>query len=149
MMENSHRILVVIGSPVCQSARQRSHQLALDCLRRLPTTERWEAVLLDLLPSGRCEFPEIIAESGEPAGDSFTRFEATELLRTIRLDYACAFLTCRLGLEVFQQIIHDLKLRPLWAPGQKTTIPSPRWKFATQNLSPASSLARLSRIYPN
>lgn len=148
-MWQTRRILVVIGSPESERSRRRSHQLALDTLQRLPAAERWEVVLLDLTPAGRCEFPVEIDEDGHYTGDSFSRFEATELLRSIRLDYVCPFVTCRSGFDLFQQVALELKLRPLWMPRQKPMVKHPRWKVASYISAKTSILNRFTRIHPN
>ncbi|MFN3148518.1 hypothetical protein [Bremerella sp.] len=143
------RILVVIGSAESSWARTISHRQALDCLQDLPECERWEVVFLDVTPKGQFEFPTEIPEDGRYTGDAFSKFEAIELLRSIRLDFACSFLACRTGRDIFSQIVHDLKLQPLRVTERQLRINKPRWKVGQAISSQASILNRFRQIHPN
>lgn len=143
------RVLVVIGSPESSLSRQNSHQWALDTLRDLPSFEQREVVFLDVTPRGQFEFPYEIPEDGRYTGDSFTRCEATELLRTIRLDVACSFLDGQTGYEIFTRLIKDLQISLIRMASQKPVANRPRWNVKQANFSQRSILHRFSQAHPN
>lgn len=148
-MSQTRRILVVIGSHESVVARKWSHRRALDTLQRLPGEEPWEVVFLDLTPGGHYELPHEIAEDGRYTNDCFTNFEAIQLLRTVRLDIACSFLQGREGLEIFQQIVRDLKVPVSPILGQPLETQKPRYSGTGPAIEQMSMLNRLSRIYLN
>jgi len=143
-MWHTKRILVITGSPESEWARQTAHRLALDTLRQLPAAERWEVVFLDVLLTGEFEFPEHLSEMGSRTGDTFSKFEALELLRSIRLDFASPLVTCHAGKNIAWQLIQELKLRPI--------VPARGALSASQErsmISQASIFHRLGRMDRN
>lgn len=149
IMWQVRRILVVMGSSKSDSARRDSHQRALNTLQQLSTTEPWEVVFLDLTPNGRYEFPSEIAKDGSYTGDSFSRFEAVELLRSIRIDLACSFVNCRADHEAFLQFTRDLKLQPLWTLGQFDRFNTSLPKVSGTVLAQKTILNRFLQVHIN
>ena len=148
-MSQTCRILIVIGSHESVVARRWSHRQALDTLQHLTAEQHWEVVFLDLTPGGHYELPFEISEIGAYTNDCFSKFEVKELLRSVRLDFACSFLYSRGGLEIFQQLVRELKLPVLPIPDQSLEAELPRWNASLGMASQMSMLNRLSQVYLN
>lgn len=148
-MPQDRRILIVIGSHESVVARQWSHRQALRTLQQISEGQRWEVVFLDLTPGGHYELPFEISENGSYTNDCFTKHEVTELLRSVRLDVACSFLQTPRGLEIFQQLVHELKLSVLPSSAQPWEAELPRWNVSLGIASRMSMLNRLSQVYLN
>ncbi len=112
-MTHIPRILIVVGSPDSDVARTASHRRALRILSNLSPGMRCEVIFLDVLPDGRFAFPEYLSPWNTVIEETFSRWESTEMLTGIRLDFALPMLEGRSRSPSVERILQDLNITPL------------------------------------